>query len=258
MKIAVAGKGGVGKTFITGTLSRLLAHDGYKVLAVDADPAMNLAYALGIPFEAASKVKPISDNKELIEQRVGAGPVYNLAPTVDDIAEKFGIIGPDGVMLLVMGTVRSGGSGCMCPANSLIRALIRHLMLERKDLVIMDMEAGLEHLGRATIRGFEILIVVVEPGTQSIETAKKINALAADIGIKKVLALGNKIMRDDDIKFLEKVLKEIDMELVCIVPFDQEILRADSMAIAPIDFSPNSPAIRAIEELKETLKKRHY
>ncbi len=257
MKIAIAGKGGVGKTFLAGTLSRLFACDGYKVLAIDADPAMNLSFALGIPSEIASKVKPVSENKELIEERVGTGPIYNIAPKVNDISEKFGIKGPDGVMLLVMGTVRIGGSGCMCPANSLIRALIRHLMLERKDLIIMDMEAGLEHLGRATIRGFEILICVVEPGSQSIETARKINALATDIGIKKVLIVGNKIMHNDDEKFLEMALKEIDMELMGIIPFDKEISKADSKAVAPIDFSPNSSAIKAIERLKEILKESH-
>ena len=145
----------------------------------------------------------------------------------------------------------------MCPANSLIRAIIRHIMLERKDIVIMDMEAGLEHLGRATIKGFEILICVVEPGTQSIETARKIKTLAADIGIKKIFAIGNKIRWNEDMKFLEEALKEIEMELGCGIPFDQEISRADSRAIAPIDFSPNSPAITAIKELKGILKERH-
>ena len=161
MKIAITGKGGVGKTFIAGTLSRLLARDGFDVLAIDIDPAMNLSYALGIKSEMASKIIPISENQELIEERVGTGPVYSLTPTVKDIAEKYGVKGPEGVLLLVMGTVRSGGSGCLCNANSLINALIRHLMLERKDVVIMDTEAGLEHLGRATVKGFEILLCVV-------------------------------------------------------------------------------------------------
>ncbi len=257
MKIAIAGKGGVGKTFISGTLARLLAQDGFKVLAIDADPAMNLSYSLGIHSEIASKVKPIAENKALIEQRVGSGPVYNLTPTVSDITENFGITGPDGVMLLIMGTIRSGGSGCMCPSNSLIRALIRHIMLDRNDLVIMDMEAGLEHLGRATVKGFEILLCIVESGAQSIETAKKIMALANDIGVKKVLAVANKIMRNEGVEFLEKSLNEIGMELINTIPFDGEIMRADTLAIAPIDLSPNSPAIESIKELKENLKKSY-
>lgn len=255
MKIAVAGKGGVGKTLVAGTLSRLLAREGYRVLAIDVDPAMNLSYALGIKSEIASKIVPISENKELIKERVGSGPIYSLTPTVDDIADKFGIKGQDGVLLLVMGTVRSGGSGCMCNANSLIHALMRHIMLERKDVVIIDTEAGLEHLGRATVKGFEILLCVVEPGTQSIETARKVNALASDIGISKVLAIGNKIMNNEDKEFIKNNLNKIGMKTICAIPYDKEIIKADNMAIAPIDFSSDSLAVKAIEELKEALKK---
>jgi CO dehydrogenase maturation factor len=260
LKVAVAGKGGVGKTLIAGTLSRFLARDEYRVLAIDADPAMNLAYALGIPFEAVSKIVPLTENEELIRERTGVKPgtgfgaFFSLTPTVDDIAEKYGVVGPDNVRLLVMGTVRSGGSGCMCPANALIRALIRHVTLERKDAVVMDMEAGLEHLGRATVRGFNALICVVEPGVQSIETAMKIKRLALDIGVKKVLVVGNKAASREDRKFIEKSLKDADLELACIIPFDKAILRADTLRVAPIDYSPKSPAIEAIKELKETLK----
>lgn len=260
MKVAVAGKGGVGKTLIAGTLSRFLARDEYRVLAIDADPAMNLAYALGIPFDAVSKIVPLTENEELIRERTGVKPgtgfgaFFSLTPTVDDIAEKYGINGPDNVRLLVMGTVRSGGSGCMCPANALIRALIRHVTLERKDAVVMDMEAGLEHLGRATVRGFNALLCVVEPGAQSIETAMKIKRLALDIGVKEVLAIGNKATSQEDRKFIEQSLEEADLELACIIPFDQAILRADALRVAPIDYSPKSPAIKAIKELEETLK----
>jgi len=255
MKIAITGKGGVGKTFIAGTLSRLLARDGFDVLAIDIDPAMNLSYALGIKSEMTSKIIPISENQELIEERVGTGPVYSLSPTVKDLAEKYGVIGPEGVLLLVMGTVRSGGSGCMCNANSLIRALIRHLMLERKDVVIMDTEAGLEHLGRATVKGFQILLCVVEPGKQSLVTAKKISDLAKDIGVKKVFAIANKIMKEEDMSFIEENLKTYDIKIIGSIPFDEEILKADNMAIAPIDFAANSDAVKAIEELKDFIKK---
>jgi len=263
LKIAVAGKGGVGKTLIAGTLARLLAQDGFRVLAVDADPAMNLAYALGIPSEFASKIVPITENRELIEERTGAKPgsafsiFISLTPTVDDIADKYGVKGPDGVRLLVMGTVRSGGSGCMCPANSLIRALIRHITLIRGDAVVMDMEAGLEHLGRATVRGFDALLCVVEPGAQSIETAGRIKRLAEDINIKEVLAIGNKVMTKEDGEFIEKSMDKIGLNLVCTVPFDPKIIRADVLRMAPIDYSPSSPAIMAIRELEKILKERY-
>ncbi len=263
MKIAVAGKGGVGKTLISGTLARLLARDGFRVLAVDADPAMNLAYALGIPADVASKIVPIAENKGLIEERSGIKPesafsiFINLTPTVDDIAEKYGVVGPDGVRLLVMGTVRSGGSGCMCPANSLLRALIRHITLIERDAVVMDMEAGLEHLGRATVRGFDALLCVVEPGRQSIETAGRIKRLAKDINIKEVLAVGNKTITEEDEKIIGASLSKIGLDIICTVPFDQNIVRADILRVAPIDYSPSSPAIAAIQRLEKILKERY-
>ncbi|WP_455369461.1 ATP-binding protein [[Eubacterium] cellulosolvens] len=254
MKIAVAGKGGVGKTFVAGTLSRLLARDDYKVIAIDADPAMNLAYALGIPSKKTSSVIPISENKNLIEERVGSGPIINLNPSVNDIAEKFGIIGPDKVILIIMGTVRSGGSGCMCNANSLISALIRHITLQRKDLVIADMEAGLEHLGRATVKGFDVLICVVEPGAQSIETAKKISKLASDLKIQNILGFGNKISNPSDKHYIEKNFDDMGIELIGFAPLDNSILKADNLRIAPIDFCPDSNAIHAVSELKKFLE----
>lgn len=263
MKLAVAGKGGVGKTLIAGTLARLLARDGYRVLAVDADPAMNLAYALGIPSDMVSKVVPLIENERLIEERTGVkrgmgfGALFSLTPTVDDLAERYGLVGPDNIRLLVMGTVRGGGSGCMCPANALVRALIRHVTLERRDAVIMDMEAGLEHLGRGTVRGFNALLCVVEPGTQALETAKKIQSLAKDIGIREVLAVGNKATAEEDEGFMEGSLKETGLELIGVIPFDQAILRADARHIAPIDYSPTSPAIQAIKELEEALKEKY-
>lgn len=264
MKLAIAGKGGVGKTLVAATLSRLLAQDGYKVLAVDADPAMNLAYALGIPDDSASTIVPICENVKLIEERTGVSPgssygaVFTLTPTVDDIAERFGVMGPDGVRLLVMGTIKSGGSGCMCPANALIRALIRHITLRRKEAVVMDMEAGLEHLGRATTKGVDALITIVEPGIQSIETAMRIKKLALDMGVQEVLAVGNKVVTDGDKMFIEDSLKKKDLPLLCLIPFDKAISRAEMLRIAPIDFAPTSSGITAIRELREKLRNKYH
>ena len=263
MKVAIAGKGGVGKTVIAATLSRLLAHDDYRVLAIDADPAMNLAYALGISANVASKIVPICQNNRLIEERTGIRPgsgfggIYSLTPTVNDIADRFGISGPDGVRLLVMGTLRGGGTGCMCPANALLRALIQHIMLERREAVVMDMEAGLEHLGRATIRGVDAVIAVVEPGAQSIETVRRIKELSLDIGLKEVLAVGNKVRTNEDKRFIEDALEKIGLLPSCMIPFDQRILQADMMHVAPIDFVPSSPAIQAIGKLEAMLKERY-
>jgi CO dehydrogenase maturation factor len=256
VKLAVAGKGGVGKTLVAGTLSRLLARDGYRVLA------MNLAYALGIPAEKVAKVVPLTENEGLIKERTGIKPgtgfgaFISLTPTVEGITEKYGVIGPDNVRLLIMGTVRSGGGGCMCGANSLVRALIRHVTLERKDAVVMDMEAGLEHLGRATVRGFNTLLCVVEPGAQAVETALKIKRLADDIGVKEVLAVGNKAATKEDREFIERSLKKAGLELVCIIPFDRNILQADILRVAPVDHALDSPAVKTIKELELTLSRR--
>jgi len=258
VKLAVAGKGGVGKTLLAGTLSRLLARDGYRVLAVDADPAMNLAYAVGVPEEVASKIVPVAENRQLIEERAGKlfGEIYTLTPKVDDIADRFGVVGPDGVRLLVMGTIRYGGSGCMCPANALIRALISHLTLARDEAIVMDMEAGLEHLGRGTARGFDALICVVEPGRQSLETARKILRLSDHIGIRRVYAVGNKVMDDEGRRFVQEGVSTLGLELLGIIPYDESVQKADVMRVAPIDYSPNSPAIRAIAEIKQEIVRR--
>ncbi|MEM1515446.1 MAG: AAA family ATPase [Thermoproteota archaeon] len=255
MKIVVAGKGGVGKTFVAGTLSRIYARMGLNVLAIDADPAMNLAYALGIPQEKSSRIVPIAENSSLIEERTGAksgsgfGLLFSLTPTVDDIADRYGVTGPDDVKLLVMGTVRSGGSGCTCPANSLLSALIRHVTLRRGDIVIMDAEAGLEHLGRATAKGFDALICIVEPSAPSIETSIKIRKLASDINIRNIIFVGNKVSDSIEEEYIRRELIKLSLNLFHVIPFDQSVINAGRSHAAPIDYSPSSPAILAIKDL---------
>ena len=263
MKLAVVGKGGVGKTSITGTLARQLGREGYKTLAIDVDPAMNLAYSLGISSDIASKITPLSENHSLIEERTGAAPgsssgVFSLNPTVNDIAEKYGVAGPDGTRLLVMGTVRSAGAGCMCPTNSLAKALVRHLMVSAKEAVVMDMEAGLEHLGRGTVRGVDAMLCVVEPRMQSIETAHRIKDLSTELGVKTLLIIGNKMKNSAEQVLLKKALTELKLPLLATVPYDESIEQADMVRIAPIDFAPDSPAVKAVESIKNSLIKRYH
>ncbi|VVB93960.1 Iron-sulfur cluster carrier protein [uncultured archaeon] len=249
MKIAISGKGGVGKTTISGTLARLLSRKGYDVLAIDADPSMNLASALGIK----NPPKPLTDFKELIDERAG-GPAgfFKLNPKVDDIVEKFGVTGPDNVKLLVMGTVERGGSGCMCPASSFLKALLRHVILNLNSVVVLDMEAGVEHLGRGTTRGIDIMLIVVEPGARSVETAGRIVELARQIDIRKFGAVINKA--GGEVKEIKIRLDGYGIPVIGTIPYDTALVQADMENIAPID--KGGAALEAIKEICERLIKQ--
>jgi len=263
MKLAVAGKGGVGKTFVSATLARLFARDGFNVLAVDADSNINLASSLGIGSEMAEKIMPLSDNESLVKERTGVSPgksfgsIFRLTPTVSDIVDKFGIEGPDGVKLLVMGTVKAADGGCMCPANALLRVLMQHLLIQRKDVIIMDMEAGVEHLGRGTARRVDAMIVIVEPRMKSVETIKRIMELAKEIEVQEVLAVGNKIARPEEKNFIDRHMTELGIQVAAEIPYDQAVAEADLMGVAPLDYDGQSSAIHSIIELKDFLRHRY-
>ncbi len=228
LKIAIGGKGGVGKTTVTALIARCLAMDrSNKVIAIDADPVANLAAGLGIPED--KPITPISELRELIAERTGAEPgtmggFFTLNPKVDDIPERFSLE-RDGVKLLVMGTVQSGGSGCICPESTILKALMNHLVLYRDDIVIMDMEAGVEHLGRATSSSVDALVIVVNPGARSRAAAGRIRKLGTDIGIKKILVLGNRIKNEEDKKLIRESLA--DFEILGFLPENDEIVAAD-------------------------------
>ncbi len=237
MKIAVTGKGGVGKTTVSAILAHRARLDGKTVLAVDSDPDANLAFALGIPEKERELIVPISQRRELIEERTGAklkqfGQIFKLNPHVADIADRFSYDFM-GIHLLVLGAIEAGGSGCACPENVFLRNLLSHIVLQRGEFVIVDMEAGIEHLGRGTAKGVDLMLVVVEPTAQSVATAQSIVRLAWQIDIRNIRFVGNKISSDADRAFLDKNL-DAKWRLADI-PFSEQIRRADRDGIPLID-----------------------
>jgi len=237
MKIAISGKGGVGKTLLVSLLSKIFAEAGYSVIAIDADPDANLASTLGFP--EPDKITPISEMKELAEERTGTTPgqtggFFKLNPKVDDLPEKYSSK-HDGIRLMVMGRVKKGGTGCYCPENALLQALLTHLLVARDEVVILDMEAGIEHLGRGTAKTVDKLIVVVEPGRRSLETAQRIDKQAQDIGLQNIALVGNKIRSKSDREFLISSLP--GFEFLGFVPYDQAIIDADLAKLPLLDSS---------------------
>ena len=237
MKIAISGKGGVGKSTLAAALAVLLVRKGNKVLAIDADADANLAAALGVSNSEQKKIIPISKQAELIEERTGAkvkqyGQMFKLNPEVDDIAGKYATL-INGVSLLVLGAVEQGGGGCACPESVLLRALVTDLILFKKEMLIMDMEAGVEHLGRATVKGVDVLIIVVEPGQHSIDSTNKIIRMASEIGLTKIKLGANKVDGKDDQQFIINAFP--DNEIIGFIPYSNEIRKTDRSEKCVID-----------------------
>lgn len=251
MKIAVSGKGGVGKTTFASFLIKALADEGKKVLAIDADPDANLAQALGV--KDIDRIVPISQMKELIEERTEAkvgtmGSFFKLNPKVDDLPEKLSIK-VNGIRLMVMGGVKKGGAGCICPESTLLKNLVRHIVLARDEAVVLDMEAGLEHLGRGTAMAVDRLVVVVEPGRRSIETAHQIRKLAGDIGVKKLSFVGNKLRSDKDRAFLLEQMP--DFQFLGFIPYRTDIIEADLEGRPP--FEKDKEILEVVREMLKEL-----
>lgn len=237
MKIAISGKGGVGKTTLAAALAMLMARQGKKVLAVDADPDANLAAALGISEEQQQNIIPISRQVALIEERTGAkvkqyGQIFKLNPDVSDLAEKFATI-HNSVALLVLGAIEGGGTGCACPESTLIRALITDLVLYKDEALIMDMEAGIEHLGRGTARGVDVMIIILEPGQRSIDSAHRVIRMAGDIGLKNIQLVANKIYGQKDEEFIRGAFREND--LLGVIPYSEHFRQSDRNGQSVLD-----------------------
>jgi len=225
MKIAVTGKGGVGKSTIIALFARILTEQGKKVLAVDADPDMNLAGILGISPDV--DLHPIIELKELIAERteteVGkAAPFFKMNPRVDDIPDTY-TVDYHGIKVMTMGTVRGGGAGCACPENAFLKQLLSHLVISRDEWILLDMEAGIEHLGRGTAIGVDHMIVVVEASGSSLETAFRVKKLADEINIKKVSLIGNRVRSEQEKEFIRNNAKELPV--LGFIDYSEEMLK---------------------------------
>jgi CO dehydrogenase maturation factor len=251
MKIAISGKGGVGKTTLAGVMARILANRGRKVLAIDADPDSNLASAIGLPRETLAKLSPIASMTSMIEERTGAkkgsyGTMFKLNPKVDDIPDDMGVT-YEGVKLLLLGCIPQGGGGCFCPENVLLKNLVRHLLVQREEALIIDMEAGLEHLGRGSTGYVDALIIVVEPGQRAMNTARQIRKLGEDLKIKNMMIVGNKVNSEEDRRLIEEHLS--DFPVLGHMSFNPKVLQADREGKSPYDIDE-----RIKEEVEVILK----
>jgi CO dehydrogenase maturation factor len=252
MKIAVTGKGGVGKTTVAAILARLYAEEGRNVVAADVDPDANLGLALGFSPEELNSITPISKMKELVNERTGAddsglGKFFKINPKVDDIPERFAKE-HNGVKLLVLGTVDTGGSGCVCPEHVLLKRLLSHLTMRENDVVIMDMEAGLEHLGRGTTSFMDRFIVVIEPGARSVQTYQNVKRLALDLGISRVDAVANKVRNAEDEAYVRGQIPD----LLGVIPYSSGVIDADRNGKAPFDF--DNAVVDEVRKIKSKIE----
>ena len=244
MKIAVTGKGGVGKTSFASLLAYVLADRGQKVYAIDADPNATLAQALGFSPNLAEQVTPIVEMADLIEERTGARPgeygrMFKMNPRVDDIPSRFSV-DYRGIHLLQMGTVRGAAMGCVCPENAMLKTLVTYLLLREEETVILDMVAGLEHLGRGTAGAVDVMFADVEPGTRSIQTARTIAKLAEDLGVSRFWVVGNKVRHERDEAFIRQSLG--DLPIVGLLPYSDQAIEADIQNAALYDVAPEMTA----------------
>lgn len=255
MKIAVCGKGGVGKTFLAGSLAAHFSSQGRPVIAIDADSSPNLALSLGLTQDESSRIQPVAENEDLIRTKTATDHpgVFRLSFSVDDIITKYAVPTPSGAHLLVMGTIKAAGSGCSCPAHSVVRALMRYLVVERDEVVILDMEAGIEHLGRGTAARVDVLLAVSDANRKSLLTAATICRLAGEAGIPVAGIVANRIATPREEGIVRAFAQEHGLTILGTVPYDSGIMEA-GITGEPVD-PVRSAALNAVRDLAELLIK---
>ena len=264
-RVVITGKGGVGKTTTTAILSHLFAKEGYNVLAVDEDPQMNLPYAVGIPKEESDRIVPLTKNLDYIEEKVGARPgegwglMLTLNPDVSDVVERFGIKGPNGINLLVMGTVIQAATGCLCPENALLDAVVRYMDVRKKEVILMDTQAGVEHFGRGLAQGFKNAVLVTEPTFNSIQVVKHSAELAKELDIPYIYLVVNRVRSEKDIKKVKNILgdtiKFFNGEFY--LPYEDKLLDYEPNVEPLLNMNPPLPLIEKLKELQQALEKHN-
>lgn len=260
-RVVITGKGGVGKTSLTALLSRLLAKDSYRVLALDADPQMNLPYALGLPLDRARTLVPLSENPDYVEEKTGARPgsgwglFFRLNPDVDDVVERFGVVGPENVRLLVMGNTVQPAAGCVCPENSLLAAVANAISLRRGEAILLDTQAGIEHFGRALARGFRHAVVVTDPTFNGMQVALHAAHLAGELGIPAIHLVVNRVRNDSDVNRVAQVLEDegsFPFTTKHVLPYEEQLMQSEP-DVGPLLAHPDSAFLSSVRELCDAL-----
>lgn len=250
LRVAVGGKGGVGKTTISSLIARILARRGYNVVAIDGDPNPNLAISLGVPKEVAQKIRHIPHELVdfIVEPDGRRRIVFSKSPV--DIVRDHAYRTSEGIAILSVGTVEEPGKGCLCGNHAVMREFVRSLLSEGKDLmVVYDMEASIEHMGRGTVKYLDFLLLVVEPYYKAVETAKRMYRLARELGIKRIYAIANKVRGDKDLELIRSLLEAEGIEILGYVPYDDAVLEAEKLGVSVLDYKPDSPVVSKIEEI---------
>ena len=247
----------MGKTLIAGGLARGFVERGLKTIAIDADSSPNLALTLGLNADDARKIVPLTENQPLVESKTSTGysGVYNLNFTVEDIVRDYSVTTPLGVNLIVMGTVKAMGSGCMCAPNAVVRAMLRHLIVERDEAVVMDLEAGVEHIGRGTARAVDVLLIVADSNLKSLEIAKHIHDMTAAAEMKHIYLVGNRVMNQIQEEAIRAFAEKSGLKILTLIPFDQKVIEADMDGETPLRDREIS-AVQTIDNICDTLIKK--